>query len=297
VQPDERPGTGLERHIAACNNADLPGRRLPLFIGTTRVGFVLPELAAALAGFSAVRRTGGAVVLDDAAALDPIAAAVAAQGFGRRRREMFDVRADTDPTGPVLTQIDRGALPAFGITATGVHVNGLVQRADGAWLWVARRAADKALDPNKLDHIVAGGVCAGMTPGETLVKEAEEEAAIPEALASQAAEVGVITYALERHEGLRRDRLICYDLWLPEDFQPAPTDGEVAGFELWPLDRVLAGVRETDDFKFNVSLVLIDLFLRRGMVTGTEAATLRAALDGGGVAPSLTPLPQAGEGS
>jgi 8-oxo-dGTP pyrophosphatase MutT (NUDIX family) len=260
---------GLARHIRACNNAGLPGRRLPLLIGDARVGFVLPALAAAMAGFSAVHQENGMVVLDDAAALDPIAAAVAAQGFGRRRRGMFDVRADTDPDGAVLTQIDRGALPAFGITATGVHVNGLVRRADGVWLWVARRAADKALDPNKLDHVVAGGVCAGMTAAETLVKEAEEEAAIPEALAATAVPVGTISY----------------DLWLPEDFIPHPADGEVQGFELWPLDRALAAARETDDFKFNVTLVLIDLFLRRGMIEGAEAAMLRAALDAGGAMP------------
>jgi 8-oxo-dGTP pyrophosphatase MutT (NUDIX family) len=274
------------RHIRACNNAELSGRRLPFLIGAARVGFVLPELAAAMAGFSAVRRTPEGVVLDDPAALDPIAAAVAAQGFGRRRGEMFDVRADADPEGPVLTQIDRGALPAFGITATGVHVNGLVQRADGVWLWVARRAADKALDPSKLDHVVAGGVCSGMTADETLVKEAEEEAGIPETLAAKAEPVGTITYALERFEGLRRDRLICYDLWLPEDFVPHPEDGEVEAFELWPLDRALTALRETDDFKFNVTLVLIDLFLRRGMLPKAEATALRAALDAGGASPS-----------
>ena len=284
MQPDERPGAiddGLARHIRACNNAGLPGRRIPLCIGTARVGFVLPELADALSGLAAVRRDAARIVLDDPAALDPIAAALAAQGFGRRRGEMFDVRPDDDPDGPAITQIDRGALPAFGITATGVHVNGLVQRPDGAWLWVARRAADKALDPGKLDHIVAGGVSAGMTAAETLVKEAEEEAAIPEDLAGAAEEVGAISYALERFEGLRRDRLICYDLWLPENFIPSPSDGEVEAFELWPLERALATVRETDDFKFNVALVLIDLFLRRGMVAMPEAGTLRAALDAG----------------
>jgi 8-oxo-dGTP pyrophosphatase MutT (NUDIX family) len=279
------PADGLGRHIRACNNAALPGRRLPFHIGDARVGFVLPALADALGAFSAIRRDAGAVVLDDPAALDPIAAAVAAQGFGRRRRELFDVRADTDPDGPVITRIDRGALPAFGITATGVHVNGLVQRAGGVWLWVARRAANKALDPGKLDHIVAGGVCAGMTAAETLVKEAEEEAAVPEALAATAVPVGTITYALEREEGLRRDRLICYDLWLPEDFVPRPADGEVEGFELWPLGRALSALRDTDDFKFNVTLVLIDLFLRRGLVTGAEAAALRAALQAGAAPP------------
>ena len=81
----------------------------------------------------------------------------------------------------MLAQLDRGALPSFGVLAVGVHVNGLVRRPDGLHLWVARRAANKALDPGKLDHIVAGGVPAGLTPADTLVKEAEEEASIPSA--------------------------------------------------------------------------------------------------------------------
>jgi len=167
------------------------------------------------------------------------------------------------------------------VVAEGVHVNGLVRGAGGLRLWVARRAADKLLDPGKLDHVVAGGVPAGLTPDETLVKEAGEEAAIDAELARQARHVGLICYAMERFEGLRRDRLHCYDLVLPEAFQPDAADGEVAGFELWPIERVMATVRETDEFKFNVNLVLIDLFLREGLVVGDEAAELRAALDGG----------------
>ena len=40
-------------------------------------------------------------------------------------------------------------------------------------------------------------------------------------------------------------------------------------------------MRRTDDFKFNVNLVLIDLFLREGLVdpAGSEGRRLRAALD------------------
>ena len=52
-------------------------------------------------------------------------------------------------------------------------------------------------------------------------------------------------------------------------------------FELWPIARVLQTVRDTDDFKFNVNLVLIDLFLREGLVGGREAEELRAGLAGG----------------
>ena len=165
-----------------------------------------------------------------------------------------------------MAKIDRGALPSFGIQAAGVHVNGLVGRRDGLHLWVARRARDKHLDPGKLDNIVAGGVPAGLDLMETLIKEAAEEAAIPPDLAAAAVQVGVIEYAMERPEGLRRDILYCYDLSLPEDFAPAATDGEVEAFELWPISRAVETVRETDDFKFNVALVLIDLFLRLGLI-------------------------------
>ncbi|MEJ1977385.1 MAG: hypothetical protein WDN49_16055 [Acetobacteraceae bacterium] len=77
---------------------------------------------------------------------------------------------------------------------------------------------------------------------------------------------GVIHYAMEREEGLRRDMLHCYDVMLPESFTPRPVDGEVDGFELWPIARVVDTVRRTDDFKFNVNLVLIDLFVRLGLV-------------------------------
>jgi hypothetical protein len=198
------------------------------------------------------------------------------RGLYRWRGEAFDVRAV--PDGPVLSQIDRGAIPCFGIQAVGIHVNGLVGRGEDLHVWVARRAGDKLLDPGKLDHIVAGGVPAGLGPVETLVKEAGEEAAIPPALASGAVQVGIIDYVMARPEGLRRDRLYCYDLMVPPTFTPEAADGEVEGFELWPIARVFAAVHDTDDFKFNVNLVLIDLFIRNGLIQGPEASEIRELL-------------------
>jgi 8-oxo-dGTP pyrophosphatase MutT (NUDIX family) len=156
-----------------------------------------------------------------------------------------------------------------------------VETPHGLHLWVGRRSHDRQLDPGKLDHIVAGGVPAGLDPWQTLIKEAGEEAAIPPELAAQARLVGRITYAMTRSEGLRRDVLYCYDLTLPEDFQPNPTDGEVEGFELWPIAQAIETVRQTDDFKFNVNLVLIDLFIRLGLLDGAEADRLRAGLQAG----------------
>jgi hypothetical protein len=273
---DQYAHTGFERHVRACNNAEIPGNRVPFLIHEQVVGWIPPHIASALQAMPSVASASDRVVLDDPAALPGIARALSERGLFRWRGEAFDVRAR--PDAPALAQIDRGAIPAFGIQAAGVHVNGLVHRSDGLHFWVARRASNKILDPGKLDHIVAGGVPAGLDPTATLVKEAGEEAAIPSALAASAVQVGVISYAMDRPEGLRRDWLFCYDLVLPNKFVPRAADGEVEAFELWPITRVVEAVRETDNFKFNVNLVLIDLFLRQELIPAPEARTLRASL-------------------
>ncbi len=256
----------LARHVAACNDIVLPAGRLPLRIGTATVGYVEPALATVLGGMAGVSTEPDAVTLDAAAAaaFPAITADLARRGFGRIRGEMFDVRASED--GPALAQVDRGMLPVLGIAASGVHLNGLVRRPDGVHIWVAHRSRTKLLDPGKLDHLVAGGISAGMNAAETLEKEGEEEAGLPPELARRAVPVGLVRYVIAREGGLRRDTLYCYDLDLPEDFVPRAEDGEVERFELWPAERLLDAVRHTDDVKFNVNLVLIDLFQRLGMV-------------------------------
>jgi hypothetical protein len=78
--------------------------------------------------------------------------------------------------------------------------------------------------------------------------------------------VGAVSYCTERSEGLRHDVLFCYDLELPADFVPVNTDGEIAEFYLWPSDRVAETVRDSDDFKFNCALVVIDFLIRHGLI-------------------------------
>jgi 8-oxo-dGTP pyrophosphatase MutT (NUDIX family) len=265
----------LLAHIEACDTARLPGDRVPFRLGAAQVGWVKRDLAATLGEFGLTHDADG-VSLADPAALPGLARTLSERGMLRWRGEAFDVRAA--PDGPALAIIDRGALPVFGIAAVGVHVNGLVRGPDGPLVWVAVRARDKLLDPGKFDHIVAGGVPAGMTPFQTLLKEAAEEAGLPPELAARAVPVARIGYAMERPEGLRRDLLHCYDLELPADFQPHPADGEVERFELWPVARALAELRAGDAFKFNVAVVLIDLCLRLGLIAEPERARLRAAL-------------------
>jgi len=265
----------LLSHIQACHSAVLPGTRLPLYAGAAHIGYLQPALAAKLAAVSA-----DVTVHTDRVDLAPTALPRLndlARAVGiPTRAEDFDVKAT--PEGAVLGVLDRGALPAFGVIGVGVHLNGIVRRADGVHLWVAKRAANKKLDPGKLDHLVAGGVPAGYSPFEALIKECEEEAALPEPLARQARYVTTFRYDMDRPEGLRRDAIYVYDLALPEAFQPHPVDGEVESFALWPLAQVAEALETGGDIKFNVALVLIDLLLREGVYTGALAETLRAAL-------------------
>lgn len=281
------------RHVARCNDLPSPAGLVPFRIEGRPVGWLAPELVRALTfwpaafhfdaeGVAMARRLRSAGARSDALAR-VCAALVTAGLIPRLRGERYDIRAE--PGGTSLATLDRAAVPAFGVRAEGVHVNGLVRRADGLHVWVALRARDKAIAPGKYDNIVAGGIPAGLSPAEALLKEAAEEAGIPPALAATARPVGRIGYVMSWREGegvrgLRRDTLHLFDLELPEGFEPRPADGEVERFELWPIGRVFAAVRDTDAFKFNVALVLIDLFLRQGLIPpGEGAARLAAALD------------------
>ncbi|WP_439598411.1 DUF4743 domain-containing protein [Falsiroseomonas sp.] len=278
----------FERHIAACNNIASPAHLLRFRIGDQQVGWVGTDLARALAfhprdfhfdhqgvALAGRLRAPGA----RSQALAEVAKSLAGRGHLTLRGELFDIR--TVPEGPVLAQLDRGAMPAFGAISQGVHVNGFLRRPDGLHLWVGFRSRHKSVAPGQLDNVVAGGIPAGLSAAETLVKEAAEEASIPPEVAARAQPAGRVSYVMAVPEGLRRDVLHCYDLELPEGLVPRPNDNEVERFELWPAQRLLAEVRDRDQVKFNVNLVLIDFFLRHGLLDAAApgAEALRAGLD------------------
>ncbi len=66
--------------------------------------------------------------------------------------------------------------------------------------------------------------------------------------------------------------MFCYDLDLTEGFTPVPSDGEVAAFHMMPVGEVMELVRETERFKFNCALVLIDFFIRHGLIDPDQEA-------------------------
>jgi 8-oxo-dGTP pyrophosphatase MutT (NUDIX family) len=250
----------------------------PFRIGGAVVGFVRPAFAGLLAESPDVFQVtaDGVALAPGLKTADARSRAVAEVLLGLREKGAFIGWRDepypvfAPDTGEVLMTIERAAVPRFGAVASGVHLNGYVRTPDGLQMWLGRRSLHKHLAPGKLDQIVAGGRGSGLSVFDTLIKEAEEEASMPAALVRTARPVGCITYCTEQDEGLRRDILYLFDLELRDDFVPKENDDEIAEFVRWPIDKVMAAVRDTQDFKFNCSVVVIDFLMRHGLIGPEE---------------------------
>ncbi len=173
-----------------------------------------------------------------------------------------------------IATVDRASAPYFGLRAYGQHLNGFVRHGEDLSLWIARRSADRRNFPNCLDNMVAGGLPHDITLAENLRKESLEEANVPPSLADRARAVGALTYCTETAVGLKPDTLYCYDLELPPDFRPTNSDGEVAEFMLLPVEEVARLVAQTDEFKLNCNLVVIDFLVRHGIINPETAGYL-----------------------
>jgi 8-oxo-dGTP pyrophosphatase MutT (NUDIX family) len=284
---------GFLRHLKACNP---PIREpfVPWYIGSEVVGWLRPAVAEALRDYPDVFAVeSDRVALQPglqgfevrSAALERVVRGLAGAGVtAAYLGEVYPVAAGGRDAA--LCVIDRAAAPYFGVRTYGQHLNGFVRLDDGIHMWLGRRAQDRQLFPGALDNMVAGGLPHGVSLAENLAKECAEEAGMAAELAARALPVGVVSYNRVAPRGLRRDLLYCYDLELPADFVPVNTDGEVESFMLLPLQEVADIVHDTDEFKLNCNLVVIDFLVRHGwldpgspvyvdLVTG-----LRATLEG-----------------
>lgn len=256
--------------IEQLNSADLAAYR-PLILDGDPVGLIWRDNLARLRDHGLDLRDDGDRLIWYAPAdfaarnaiLAELAQALAAEGYVRGwRNEQLPLLANLHR--PVRALIERAAAPVIGVCGYGVHVNGTTTRDGVPHMWIARRATTKSVEPGKLDQIAAGGIPYGIGVFANLIKESDEEAAIPEALARQARPVGIISYTAQTENGIRADTLYNYDLELPPDFRPHNRDGEVDEFLCLPLDEIARLVRDSDAFKQNSAVVVIDYLIRHG---------------------------------
>lgn len=259
-------------------NRTIAGRQYyRLFVNGVAVGFVdtqlLDELPPQLFTLQSARQRVDCCFAPDKSARtdfekgleDFFRAYFAKHGLGGWRNETYAVSEHF--TAETLFLTERATLSFLGATGYGVHVNGYVEKPDGLYLWIGKRAMDKPTSPGKLDQVAAGGIPHGITVHDNVIKECAEEAAIPRHIAMTARPVSALSYTYDLPIGVRPDVMFNYDLRLPVDFTPQVNDGEVESFRLMPINEVLERVAETQDFKFNCAVVIIDFAIRHGLIT------------------------------
>lgn len=178
------------------------------------------------------------------------------------------------PGGEFLLEMERAATPLFGIVSYGAHLTAYVKDESGYKIWVPRRAKNKQTYPSLLDNTVAGGMCTGETPFECIVREAMEEASLPEAAVRAATlPVGCVTYSHVRdvraggETGLIQPEVeYIYELRLDAETIPKPGDNEVEEFKLMSIPEVKAALAR-GEFKPNCANIMVDFFIRHGMLT------------------------------
>jgi hypothetical protein len=260
-------------HIRQCNSHDLR-RFMPFYIADQRVGYVRPVVLDVLLGVSGFKSVRDGVAInsdcetfkDRTEALGEAAKELVAAGLSKMAGdELYGVKNSWEQCP--LAAVNRGAAAALGIRSYGVHVNGWRREASGKLsIWTGIRAAEKSVAPGKLDNMIAGGQPIGLTLMQNLIKEAAEEANVSETLARRAKPVSCISYVMEDGDGLRPDVMFCYDLELPQEFIPKNIDGEMSEFVLLPAEEAIRKVNETDEYKFNVNLVVTDFAVRHGLL-------------------------------
>lgn len=167
---------------------------------------------------------------------------------------------------PPVMWMERAATSLFGVKRYGVHINGYTVTDSGeVSMWLARRSPTKQTYPGLLDNLAAGGLAAGIGIRETLVKECQEEACIPAAIAEKAHSASTVSYTYEDEEGVFAESQFVFDLQLPLDFKPRVGDNEVQDFYLLPVEEVKE-LLASDDFKPNSAMVVLDFLIRHSFI-------------------------------
>ena len=210
----------------------------------------------------------------------------------------------------VLFSLERAAVGLLGLNRYGVHLTAYVvspptSTSSGSdnnegekieKVWVPRRSSTKQTWPGALDNTVAGGLSAAdASPLDCLVREADEEASLPQDLVRRSAVfAGTVSYlnltsgtasSDSRHAEQDQDqeqgraqhhpRYVypecqwVYDLPLPPSVTPVPKDGEVDSFALMHVQEVKTRLA-AGEFKPNCALVMLDFFVRHGILSSHD---------------------------
>lgn len=168
------------------------------------------------------------------------------------------------PDGTPFFELERAAFRPLGLTSRAVHLNGLTRLPNGdVAMWIGRRSPHKAVDPNRMDNMMGGGIAAGESIPLALQREGWEEAGIAAQRLQGLSAASLLLAERPVQRGLHREWLYVFDLWLTEGEQPSNQDGEVAEHVCLPLAEVEQLIVD-ERFMIDAALVAVDCMARLG---------------------------------
>lgn len=174
------------------------------------------------------------------------------------------------PDRELVLSIDRSASILFDTVSYGVQMLAYTRTEHGVRYWVPRRSRTKRSYPGMLDNCVGGALNTGETPLTCLVREASEEASLPEEyVRANAKSFGVVSYHMATNgngeEGHQPQVMYVYHIELAPDVVPTPSDGEVERFELLALEEVQTTLKN-GEFKTNCAMTWLEYFISFGIL-------------------------------
>ncbi|OCL05068.1 thiamine pyrophosphokinase [Glonium stellatum] len=181
-------------------------------------------------------------------------------------------------SGELVLNIDRAACILFGTVAHGVQMLAYTQTSQGLKYWVPRRAQSRESYPGMLDTCVGGALNSGESPLDCLVREAGEEASLPEDyVRANAKPYSVLSYHMNTdgngNEGHQPEVQYVYHIKLSPEVVPTPLDGEVEKFEQMSLDEVQDAL-VNGEFKTNCSSTWLAYLIMLGKINAENEKDL-----------------------
>ncbi|KAL9115352.1 MAG: hypothetical protein Q9227_000673 [Pyrenula ochraceoflavens] len=195
--------------------------------------------------------------------------------LGKWCDELFPVYTSD---GKRLMNMDGCGVDAFGIINFGCHLLAFTRTEEGFKWWVPRRSMTKMSYPGMLDNTVGGSLSAGEEPLDCIIREAREEASLPEEETRRnIVSCGTLSYQMAQTDagmpGCQHQVQYLYEIELPPDRIPKPCDGEAEDFKTMELGEIQTRLKQ-GEFKLNCAMTWMACLIRHGVVNAANEPNL-----------------------
>lgn len=183
-----------------------------------------------------------------------------------------------DANGNHILDMDDCGVDVFGIVNYACHMIAWTNTADGVRYWVPRRSRTKMIYPGMLDNTVGGTLASYEKPIDCIVRDAEEEAFLPEGYTRERVKAcGTLSHSMAQTDdgepGCQHQVEYLYGVEAEPEVVLKPNDGEAGEFSLMSLDEVRHALSAAG-FKLKCATTWMAFLIRHDHVTAENEARL-----------------------